>query len=261
MRDKLASPEFWVQALTYQVEDIEAFEKSYGNPSPGPLKQGGKGYPLLQALFETSLCSYSAGAPMPEVVAPGLHGVGHLFPEMVSRFGTEMPDGIARDGYDDYLRYISMLVLCCANQDEFKAFFDALDQFDLTKRDYGGYDQIWSAFRRQLGQGDVAPQSSVHWPEAYHNLWLAIDPEEPDFARPHHLGKFLKGWYDEMATELAAQTTRAEDLGENSTYVGYWCLEAAAASVAFGIDDTQLRDHPHYPADWADWARNCRPLA
>ncbi|RAP40139.1 hypothetical protein BYZ73_16495 [Rhodovulum viride] len=75
------------------------------------------------------------------------------------------------------------------------------------------------------------------------------------------MGRFLKGWYDEMATELAAQTTRAEDLGENSTYVGYWCLEAAAASVAFGIDNTDLRGHPHYPAEWADWARSCRPVA
>ncbi|RAP40140.1 hypothetical protein BYZ73_16500 [Rhodovulum viride] len=48
-----------------------------------------------------------------------------------------------------------MLVLCCAGQAEAKAFFDALDQFDLTKRDYGGYDRIWSAFRRQLGLDDI----------------------------------------------------------------------------------------------------------
>ncbi|WP_406735844.1 PoNe immunity protein domain-containing protein [Thioclava sp. GXIMD4215] len=261
MRDKLAPPQFWLEREAWQQRRLSRFTAIYEDQQETKARRCNVGTALLNFLFEQSLISFSVSAPMPEVVVSGLRAVGHHFPEMVSRFGTKMPDGIAREGYDDYLRYISMLVLCCANQDEFKAFFDALDQFDLTKRDYGGYDQIWSAFRRQLGQGDVAPQSSVHWPEAYHNLWLAIDPEEPDFARPHHLGKFLKGWYDEMATELAAQTTRAEDLGENSTYVGYWCLEAAAASVAFGIDDTQLRDHPHYPTEWADWARNCRPLA
>jgi len=255
MRDKLASTAFWQQALRYQNDKLQRSEKSYANPPPGTPKQGAKGYPLLSTLFETSLALYSAGAPMAEVVAPGLRAVGHHFPEMVARFGTEMPDGIARVGYVHHLRYISMLVLCRASRSEAQAYFDALDRFDLIEDDYGGYDRIWSAFRSRMGLGEVTPQSDVHWPEAYGTLWQAIDPAEPDFARPHHLRKFLDGWYKQMAPELAAQTDRADNLGENSTYVGYWCLEAAAASVAFGIDDRDLRDHPHYPADWADWAR------
>ncbi len=257
MRDTLASPEFWQQALAYQYDDLARFEKSYANPPPGPLMQGGKGYPLLNTLFETSLCLYSAGTPMPDVVAPALRAVGHHFPEIVTRFGTKMPDGIAYHGSSTTLRYISLLVLCCANAGECRAFFDALDTFKLPS----GYDRIWQAFRRQLGQGEARPQKDVHWPEAYQNLWKAIDPEEPDFARPHHLKKFLEGWYKEMVTEFAAQTGRGDELSENSTYVGYWCLEAAAASVAFGIDDSILRDHPYYPKDWADWATGCRPVA
>lgn len=36
MRDKLAPPEFWKQALACQYEDLEAYEKSYRQPPPGP---------------------------------------------------------------------------------------------------------------------------------------------------------------------------------------------------------------------------------
>jgi len=43
-------------------------------------------------------------------------------------------------------------------------------------------------------------------------------------------------------------------------YVGYWCIEAAAAAVTWDIDDTASRDHPHYPEDWADWARKHKRL-
>ncbi len=259
MRDKLAGLEFWPQALNYQVDDIEFFEQSYENrpetPFPSHGNQGAKGLPLLDSLFDMSLLLYSAGAPMKEVVAPGLRAVAQHFPEIVSNFGTMMPNGIARLGYDTYLRDMSFLVLARAKPPEAEAFFRTLDQFDLQMDGYGGYDLIWAAYRRHFGLPEVSVTSEVHWPEAYQNLWLAIAPSEPDFTRPHHLKKFLDGWYDEMASELAAQTTRGDNLGENSTYVGYWCLEAAAASVAFGIDDRDFRDHPYYPSEWADWAR------
>ena len=257
MRDSRANLAFWERRMAWFPPSFERFGKIYADPDETRRRQSSAASRLLSLFFEDCLLQYSIGAPMPEVVAPGLRGVGHLFPEMIARFGTDMPDGIAYFGSSTTLRYISTLVLCCASTSEAQAFFTAFDQFNLPN----GYDRIWSAFRARMGQGEVAPQKDVHWPKAYANLWKAIDPEEPDFARPHHLKTFLNGWYKEMATELAAQTTRAENLSENSTYVGYWCIEAAAASVVFGIDDRSVRDHPHYPADWADWARNCRGLA
>ncbi|MBW3243280.1 DUF1911 domain-containing protein [Epibacterium sp. DP7N7-1] len=260
MRDKIAGSKFWLQALKHQIDDIEYFERSYKNrpetPFPSHGNQGAKGLPLLTSLFEMSLLLYSAGAPMEEVVAPGHRVVVKHFPEIVSNFGTTMPNGVPWHGYTTAHRFIAQLVLCKATQAEAAAFFEALEQFDRMRDADGGYDRIWAAFRQFFGLPEVPVTSDVHWPEAYQNLWLAIDPAEPEFARPNHLKKFVDGWYGEMASELAAETTRGENLGENSTYVGYWCLEAAAASVAFGIDDRELRDHPHYPGEWADWARS-----
>jgi len=54
------------------------------------------------------------------------------------------------------------------------------------------------------------------------------------------LRKFIDGWYKEMSSEVAAQTTWGDNLGPESQYVGYWCLEAAGAAVLFDIDDRTL---------------------
>ncbi len=262
MRDNLATPEFWQRALEEQELDIGAYRAAYENGlrrdhKPG-ASQGEKGYPLHDALIRSALASYSAGLGREEVMAPAAHAVSALFVEMIQRFGTKMPDGIARGSYDSIHRQIALLVLCCASREDARAYFEALDQFDLNEDGYGGYDEIWNAYRGYFGLPPKSVGEKIHWPEAYENLWKAIDPAEPQFARPHHLKKFLDGWYSEMASELAAGTTLGEDLSPNSSYVGYWCLEAAAAAVAFNIDDTELRRQPYYPYEWADWARKCR---
>lgn len=40
-----------------------------------------------------------------------------------------------------------------------------------------------------------------------------------------------------------------------SGFYGYWCFEAAAMSVVYGIDDTALHGHHHYPTDLAKYVR------
>ena len=58
-------------------------------------------------------------------------------------------------------------------------------------------------------------------------------------------------WYDEYEGRFWHGTRD----GGKGGYYGYWCFEAAAINQIYGIDDTQLRDHPHYPTDLVDYCR------
>lgn len=44
--------------------------------------------------------------------------------------------------------------------------------------------------------------------------------------------------------------------GGKGTYVGYWAIEAAAVALLLQMDDSAFRDHPLYPKDLADFARD-----
>ena len=43
---------------------------------------------------------------------------------------------------------------------------------------------------------------------------------------------------------------------EGGAYVGYWAIEAAAATFLLGLDDSSYRDHLLYPKDLIDFARS-----
>lgn len=68
------------------------------------------------------------------------------------------------------------------------------------------------------------------------------------------LSRYLDSWY------AAMQRTPWHDSHLNQTekggaYVGYWAIEAAAATYLLGLDDSSYRDHVVYPKDLVDFAR------
>lgn len=255
MRDPLATAEFWEQALVHQAEDVAYFEERYPEPGSGTAERRKPASAYHRSLFLSALAKYSAGQPMDEVASTSRHAMIDIFPKLVSDFPPGTPDGEPRPGYDAVHRWIAMTALSGATLPQQKATFEALGRFDLSLDGHDGSDLIWTRYRNALTGADDPVPEFVHWPQAYKPLAQALHPDEPDFARPHYLKKFVEGWYECMSAEIAAQTTWGDDLGPESRYVGYWCIEAAAASVVFGIPDTEFSDHRHYPKAWADWAR------
>lgn len=94
----------------------------------------------------------------------------------------------------------------------------------------------------------------------YARLLLAI--EAPFEQRPQRLREFVEHWYEELA--VIGKSGRAKQavpyshpywhkLGnenfEGGAYFGRWCIEAAAAVKAFGLDDRLCLGHEHYPGD------------
>ncbi len=255
MRDAHFDTAFWQDRLTRQGARIDKFAGHYTSEPLGSKRKRNAGQTLVDLLFDRALAEYSAGLPI-ETANESLHqATVEVFPDLVALFPPGHAFGVSRPGYATIHRHIAALVLARADAAQAGSVFAALDALDLDAEGYGGHCAIWAAYRAHFGVPDPHTPSGVHWPEAYDHLWSAISPDTPAAARAEHLGGFIDTWYGAMKGELAAQTERLGGPAAQSQFVGYWCLEAAAASVAFGIDDAPCRAHPHYPTDWADWAR------
>jgi len=199
--------------------------------------------------FNLTSALYSSGAPMPEVVAAAQRLLLDAYPRFVA-LCREAPDyarGAYGGGWDFRTRYLAMAVLCRLPPAQNLPLVEAIDFWPER-------DAVWERFIAALGHGAGRPGvTSLVWPQAYAPLLEAMDPEGTELTRLAALRLFLNGWLKQM--RVSTNPFYSNEKNKNNTYVGHWCFEAAAAALAFGIDDTILRDHEHYPADWADWAR------
>jgi hypothetical protein len=99
--------------------------------------------------------------------------------------------------------------------------------------------------------------ASLCYPKPYARLLEAI--EAPQVRQAVLLSQFVEHWYKEVGN--AAKSGRQKQAPPfkapywhnyhrlEGGYFGYWCIEAAAAVKAFGLDDSLCVGHPHYPGD------------
>jgi hypothetical protein len=68
-----------------------------------------------------------------------------------------------------------------------------------------------------------------------------------DVQREQCIADYLSGWYDDKMEGFAFKDAHLNE--DASSYVGYWCFEAAGVVAALAIDDRRFASHPHYPKD------------
>lgn len=66
---------------------------------------------------------------------------------------------------------------------------------------------------------------------------------------------YLDKWYPAMRSASWHDSHLKADEKEGGAYVGYWAIEAAAATFLLQLDDSSYRDHLLYPKDLVDFAR------
>ena len=256
MRDRLKDKAYWKEAIVEFNEDLldvqESLETKLRKADPRASIAAGS---YFRTLFRNVLADYSVGKPMEEIAANARKLLCEVLPDYLAKHAPGDPLSISRPGIAWINRYFSLLVLSNPSLEEAGAFVKTFDLWDYREAPVSGKrDLICEAMIDYLGLGEGRePGTGVNWPEAYQPLWETIAPETPEEERAARLSSFLEGWYDVMAPEAAAQTGTHKQ--KDPTYVGYWCLEAAAAAVMRDIHDSSFRDHPHYPADFADWVR------
>lgn len=64
--------------------------------------------------------------------------------------------------------------------------------------------------------------------------------------RERDIADYLKRWYDDKMDGFSFKDAHLE---KDSSYIGYWCVEAAGIVAALAIDDRRFASHPHYPRD------------
>jgi hypothetical protein len=90
-------------------------------------------------------------------------------------------------------------------------------------------------------------------PKPYARLLKAIDA--PQEAQAALLKDFVEHWYAELARKGKAELwwyiygDPVKHPLEKGSYFGRWCIEAVAATKAFGLDDSLCLGHEHYPGD------------
>lgn len=260
MRDLRKPAEYWQDVLKTKAAYIEEDRTDSEDQSLSVEKRHRFGELYIKGAFEFCLARYSAGESLTEISRLGSELIGDTYPTYVEKFPPKMPalNCATRPSYSQMHRKFALLVLSNASRDQSNRFVRAYDRWDYQGLPVPGHrDSIFEAYARRLtGDDRRAAATGVNWPEAYQALSSAIHVHGKE--RAEALGEFVQRWYRVMASEVTANT---ELLGPNVTpnqYVGYWCIEAAAASVLFDIDDSTVRDHEHYPTDWADWARSQR---
>lgn len=258
MRDKRKELGYWSEKLARDDGRILTAQNNVKTALSDLRKRGRSDSRAIRLTFEKCLALYSSGAAVSDIAPIGRDLLCKVYPQhLKDKVGGKMY-GPTRPGISRMLRYFSLLVLSAPTGEEAAQFIWAYDQWD-----YQGppvpceRDKICERYVAYFGQptADRPPATGVNWPAAYDNLWKAIDPNTADTSRFLFMTQFLDGWYQEMASELAAQTDRLRPETTPGLYAGYWCIEAAAAAVAFDIDDREFRNHDYYPKDWADWAR------
>jgi hypothetical protein len=108
---------------------------------------------------------------------------------------------------------------------------------------------------RKIGAGAL-------WPKAFGELNSLVDATSDE--RQAHILAYAKRWPGIMGKlnspsigiAVAGRPRTYKKMVENigGMYGGYWAWEMALVVKFFGIDDTQLREFPYYPADLVEFA-------
>lgn len=259
MRDTNKSKDYWDTALARRDSHLVRDRAVIGDDDADVSIKHRRTALFIRNAVKQCLSLYSAGEAIESIAPLGVEAVAEVYPWYVREFPPMAPffDCATRPSYTKMHRYFALLALSRPSDAQKARFVRAYDTWDFEiDPDTGERDRIWEAYALRWTNDATRPEpTGLNWPAAYQPLWEAVAPGTHDGSRAVHLQRFVEGWYKTMATEIEADTDLLGPEVTPGAYVGYWCIEAAAAAVTWGIDDTALRDHPHYPTEWADWAR------
>ncbi|VVM90535.1 hypothetical protein PS631_02820 [Pseudomonas fluorescens] len=258
-RAPLGDPVYWSEWVAFGDESItlgwDTASRPFGDPSYAPQYL----FELAQDHWHQMLRRYSAGLPVAELAGyfPGLLDAWersqHLGAEQWTAQQVTSRTMWAVN-YDHYIVCFWLVGLALTLDIPDEQWLRLLALIDNEGEDIL-LDRVIATRSPQRRIGTV-----LLYPKPYARLLAAVD------APPGQQGALLKGfvahWYAEVGSGARSGTKKqaapfkhpywyryGDENFAGGAYFGRWCIEAAAAVKAFGLDDSLCRGHEHYPRD------------
>jgi Domain of unknown function (DUF1911)/Domain of unknown function (DUF1910) len=255
IRASLGSIKYWDKWISYRESSILEHTQDLEKPSGDPSYRPQYFYELVRKHFELMLAKYSRGDSVEELIK--------YFDPMLTAWETSIelgksvyPIEIQRSrrnwnqNLGQYIKCFWVTGLAMVLKLE-----EPLWQRLLAVMGNEGEDALLDRIIATRQPGRPIGQHLCH-PKPYARLLSAIDA--PVDQRSALLRDFVANWY----LELDRPATKGRPamynqpywygLGdtnlEGGAYFGRWCVEAAAAVQAFGLDDSLCLQLEHYPA-------------
>jgi hypothetical protein len=186
--------------------------------------------------YQLILLGYSAGEPI-DVIARRLPAVVDALEGYIACPRHTPIDFGQLDDYVVALWLVSFAIVFGADGPLVRRLVDGLGN--------GRRDRLFERLVAARMPGRPAAGELLH-PHIYAPLDAAIDASGS--TRQTLMTQFLAGWIRGMEPTYWHGSHQGPDGGG---FFGYWAVEAAGVSAAFGFDDSLFRDLPYYPRDLA----------
>lgn len=255
IRDSVAGISYWRERVAKDFAWIEKAEKLLSEPSQNPVYDPQFSFDLSRDILRLILRRYSQGDSVSEI--------GQLFSQLLDTWelSDDLADGVCaehnlktcRDWVFD-LSDLNHYIWCLWLVGLALVLHIPDDQWNRLLALVGGegndilLDRIIASRQPSRVIGDVL----LHQ-KPYARLLKTLDA--PTEQQAILLREFVDSWYPELNRRGKQQPwwyhygDPEKHPLEAGSYFGRWCIEAVAAVVAFGLDDSQCLGHPHYPGD------------
>lgn len=262
IRAPIGDKEFWDKWNKFRIETILDEELTFKTPSQNPIYR--PQYVLNNVLHRLRymLSLYSAGHPIPDLAQhfPGLLDAWELSNRLSDEICTQEKVSSCRD-WDFNLSNLNHYNWCFWLVGLALTLEISDDQWQRLLALIGGAGEDALLDRIIASrQPDRSIGTKLLHTKPYSRLLKAINaPKDQQAAL---LRDFVDHWYAELKRP-APKNKRAPTIEpfwyiygdpvkhplEMGSYFGRWCIEAAAAVKAFGLDDSLCLSHEHYPGD------------
>jgi len=233
-REPQADQSYLDEQVAYRVKTIKEFQELAQDPAIKPENLTKLRYDIFLKLYQLLILRYSQGAEIATLK--------QSFPSVVKalesyRSGKDAEPFVFEQDLDDYVISLWLISLALIFEVD-----DHLFERLVASIDNSGTDRL---FDRLVGTRikHHSQAERLVYPKPYKLLLDSIDAAPEDQAEL--MKQFLKNWYPNMKKTYWYD----RHLRLRAGFFGYWCIEAAGAVKAFGIDDTAFRNMSYYPGD------------